>query len=271
MAAEPGTLEPATGPSVEAPSDASLVREVIEGSADALAVLYDRHGSTVFAAAMRTSRDRWIAAEVVQDTFLALWNRAELYDPARGELATWLLTIARNRAIDRLRAAALRGRVVTFSSFARTDVEDHATVEWLMTSGDLVAAAGPEPAPEIALSGKETRASIADAIASLDPMERSAIELAYNGGLSQSEIADRLGWPIGTVKTRTRRALRHLRDALERAEAGVWASGATTDRIAETANHTPRAASSTGRGRIGDWGSAVGPVGLVPTATQCSC
>ena len=99
--------EPDVGPA----SDASLVRQVVAGSQDALARLYDRHGEAVYAAAHRTSRDGWIAAEVVQETFLAVWNRAELFDPARGTLRSWLLTIARNRAVDHLRG--LQVAVVT--------------------------------------------------------------------------------------------------------------------------------------------------------------
>ena len=99
MAAELATLEPTTDPAggrrVEPEPDASLVREVIEGSEDALASLYNRHSSAVFGAAMRASRDRWMAAEVVQETFLALWNRAESFDPARGTLHSWRRSDAR--------------------------------------------------------------------------------------------------------------------------------------------------------------------------------
>jgi RNA polymerase sigma-70 factor (ECF subfamily) len=272
MAADLGSLSPVTEPRIAAPSDAHLVREMMEGSQDALASLYDRHGDLVFAVAMRTSRDRWIAAEVVQDTFLVLWNRAELYDPSRGALATWLSTIARNRATDRLRSAGRHERATTFSSFARSgDVDDRSTVEWLMTSGELLGVAGPEPAPEMALSSAQTRASIAAAFASLDPTERSVIELAYNAGLSQSEIANRLGWPIGTVKTRTRRALRHLREQLERADAGVRESDSATGMNTEPANHSPGAASSADRDGIIEWGSAVMPASFAPTAALCRC
>ncbi len=203
-------------------SDADLVAELIGGSHDALAVLYDRHSSVVFAAAMRASRDHWIASEVVQETFLAFWDRAERFDPSRGSLAGWLATIARNRAIDHLRAAGRHQRAATFSSFA-VDSDDHTTVEWLTASGELVGSAAPEPVPEVALTSKETRAAVQDAMASLDPTERSVIELAYAGGLTQVEIAARLGWPLGTVKTRTRRALRHLRDRLEASPASVLA------------------------------------------------
>jgi RNA polymerase sigma-70 factor (ECF subfamily) len=215
----------AMAPTTEPVSDGSLVRHMIEGCQEALASLYDRYSGAVFAAAMRASGDRWMAAEVVQDTFLALWDRAELFDPSRGTLPAWLARIARNRAIDRLRAAARRERAATFSSFARPQVDDASGVEWLTASGQLIGAAEPEPIPEVAITDMETRTSIEDALSSLDPVERRVIVLAYDGGLSQSEIAASLGWPIGTVKTRTRRALRHLRDLLERPGDGLPAVG----------------------------------------------
>jgi RNA polymerase sigma-70 factor (ECF subfamily) len=199
---------------------------LVEGSEDALACLYDRHGPAVFAEATRTSRDRWVAAEVVQETFLALWNRAELFDPSRGPLRAWLMAIAHNRAVDHLRRASRHDRAAAFSSFAGSDEVDASTTEWLAAAGEPIAAAGPEPGPEAAFFSKETRASIEDALSSLDPLERRVIVLAYAGGLSQSEIAASLGWPIGTVKTRTRRALHHLRDWLERPGADVPADSA---------------------------------------------
>lgn len=206
-------------PLLESASDlipeARLVQMLVEGSEDALAHLYDRHGPAVFAEATRTSRDRWVATEVVQETFLALWNRADLFDPSRGTLRAWLMAIAHNRAVDHLRRASRHDRAAAFSSFAGSDESDASTTEWLADTGEPVAAAGPEPGPEMAFTSKETRASIEDAIGTLDPLERRVIVLAYDGGLSQSEIAASLGWPIGTVKTRTRRALRHLRDRLE--------------------------------------------------------
>ena len=190
------------------------MREMMGGSQEALAALYDRHGGAVYAMAMRASRDPSIAAEVVQDTFLILWNRAERFDPSLGTLPSWLRTIARNRAVDHLRVAA-RGRATTFASFGRDGADQSAIDDWLLDSGELVGMADGEPGPEAALADKETRASMAAAIASLDPLERSVITLAYGTGLSQAEIATHLGWPLGTVKTRTRRALRHLRARLE--------------------------------------------------------
>ncbi len=224
MTAEDVVLEvvaaPAPDPGADG-SDASLVHAMIEGSQQALARLYDRHGNAVFAAAMRASRDRWTAAEVVQETFLALWNRAERFDPSRGSMRAWLLTIARNRAVDHVRSAGRHEPAVTFSSFGGEEADDASVAEWLTDSGTPVGVAGPEPGPEIALFNKETRASIAAALACLAPLERSVIVLGYAEELSQSEIAARLGWPIGTVKTRTRRALRHLRARLERPLVGV--------------------------------------------------
>lgn len=237
MATHGFALDALPDPDRDPQSDSSLMSQLIEGSQDALASLYDRHAQAVFATAMRVSRDRGIAAEVVQETFLTMWNRAELFDPSRGALSAWLLRIARNRAIDRLRQASVHERAATFSSFDHGEWGDQATVEWLTSTGELIGVSGPEPGPETALSDKETRESIRDALASLTPAERRVIELAYDAGLSQSEIAANLGWPIGTVKTRTRRALRHLRDSIE----GPKTETGTPDRIPATSRSEPRA------------------------------
>ena len=195
-------------------TDADLVRLVARGSAEALASIYDRHAGDVYALAARTTGDGMVAGDVVQETFLALWDRAELFDPARGSLRGWLLAIARNRAIDHLRYASRHDRAVAFSALGTADQDDSSLAEWLTGSGVLISTGAPDPGPETAVIDLETRASIADAIASLAPVERSVILLAYGAHLSQVEIAAQLGWPLGTVKTRTRRALRHLRDRL---------------------------------------------------------
>jgi RNA polymerase sigma-70 factor (ECF subfamily) len=195
-------------------TDQDLVRLVTEGSAEALASIYDRHGGDVYALATRTTGDPSVASDVVQETFLALWDRAELFDPARGSLRGWLLAIARNRAIDHIRHARRHDRAVAFSSLGTADQDDGSLADWLTGSGVLVATGAPDPGPETMVVGLETQALVADAIASLAPVERSVILLAYGSHLSQVEIAAELGWPLGTVKTRTRRALRHLRDRL---------------------------------------------------------
>jgi RNA polymerase sigma-70 factor, ECF subfamily len=233
------TPDPASDPQADLQSDAALMRGVIDGSQDALAGLYDRYSRAVFGAAMRTTRDQWIASEVVQETFLALWNRAELYDPSRGTLTSWLLTIARNRAVDHLRSASRHDRAATFSSFGRDDASDHALAEWLAASGELIGAGGPEPAPENALSSKELRHTIDEAIAALDATERSVILLAYDGGLTQAEIAVRLGWPLGTVKTRTRRALGRLREMLEGSGDDLSGQPAETNRARAQRGRAP--------------------------------
>src|SRR3954465_9438990 len=194
--------------------DAALVREVAAGSEAALARLYDRHADAVYAAACRLTSDRQVAEEVVQETFLALWNRAELYDPAAGSLAAWIHTIARNRTVDRLRAAGRRPNLVALSAAAGNDEQDAAALDRLVSNGLGIGGADPGPAPEAALESAELRATLQDALATMPDQERTVIVLAYREELSQSEIAERLGWPLGTVKTRTRRALLRLRAIL---------------------------------------------------------
>src|SRR5947199_758691 len=200
-----------------APGDAALVHAVAAGSQAALAALYDRHASAVYAVASRLTTDRQIAEEVVQETFLAVWNRAELFDPGTGSLAAWLHTIARNRTVDRLRALGRRPRLVSASALRSEDEPESMALDRLVTQGGnggvvggSVAAAGPEAA----LASAELRASLREALDGMPEEERTVILLAYRLDLTQSEIADRLGWPLGTVKTRTRRALGRLREAL---------------------------------------------------------
>ena len=254
MAADGIARDALPDPDTDTASDSRLVRQLIDGSQDALAGLYDRHAQAVFATALRVSRDRGIAEEVVQETFLTLWNRAEMFDSSRGALPAWLMTIARNRAIDHLRVASRHERAATFSSFGHGVADDLSTVEWLTSTGDLIGAAGPEPGPEMALADKETRELIEDALASLSPHERRAIELAYGTGLSQSEIAAYLGWPMGTVKTRTRRAFRRLRERLE----GAQADAGTQDAVPVT-----------GPGQRHAWHAAVTQVRPSPIAPPC--
>jgi RNA polymerase sigma-70 factor (ECF subfamily) len=196
--------------------DGCLLQELIGGSESAFATLYDRYSASIFATAQRASRDRGLAADVVQETFLTLWNRAESFDPSRGSLIAWLSTIARNRTVDHLRAAGRRPAPAPFSAFKWADGSDGSATDWLEVAGEFVGAATAEPEPEAAVVSSETREAIAVALATLGPLERQVILLAYQEGLTQSEIAARLGWPIGTVKTRTRRAQRQLRDALDR-------------------------------------------------------
>ncbi len=210
-----------TGADSGSGSDAALVRAVASGSHDALAALYDRHGDAVFASASRLTSDRGMAEEVVQETFLALWDRAEMFDPSIGSLPAWLHTIARNRTVDRLRAAGRRPNLVPLSSaasggsaFGTSEEADADSLERILARGQLVAGAVPPPSPERELALHELRLALQAALARMPEPERIVIVMAYAEELSQSEIAARLGWPLGTVKTRTRRALRHLREVL---------------------------------------------------------
>jgi RNA polymerase sigma-70 factor, ECF subfamily len=194
--------------------DAALVRDVAAGSQAALGELYDRYVDAVYAAASRLTTDRHVAEEVVQETFLALWNRAELFDPKLGSLAAWLHTIARNRTVDRLRAAGRRPNLIPLSSAAGEDEEAGAALDRLVSAGSVIGGAGVGPGPEGELAATELTQVLRVALAGLPDAERTAIVLAYREELTQTEIAERLGWPLGTVKTRTRRALLRLRGAL---------------------------------------------------------
>jgi RNA polymerase sigma-70 factor (ECF subfamily) len=194
--------------------DAVVVLRMAAGSEAALETLYDRYAGAIFAAAYRLTSDRGTAEEVVQETFLILWNRAETFDPRTGSLAAWLHAIARNRAIDRLRAAGRRPNLVDLSSAAGTDEDATQALERLASSGSVVAGASAPASPEEAFAAVGLRDSIRTAVAAMPEDERTVILLAYQEELSQAEIAARLGWPLGTVKTRTRRALHRLRSGL---------------------------------------------------------
>jgi RNA polymerase sigma-70 factor (ECF subfamily) len=186
---------------------------VVAGSHAALAELYDRHAAAIFGASFRLLGQRLEAEEVVQETFLALWNRAEQFDPALGSLRAWLMTIGRNRAIDRLRAAGRQPHLVSFGTLEDDAQRRHESSAEAFDRRRLVAdddASDPERQAELAA----LRALVHGALGSLPTSEREALVLAYFEGLTQQEIAIRLEWPLGTVKTRTRRALRRLRITL---------------------------------------------------------
>jgi RNA polymerase sigma-70 factor (ECF subfamily) len=195
-------------------SDAGLVASLAKGDASALAQLYDRYADAIYRAAFRRLGDRQLAEEVLQDTYLALWNRAELYDPAAGSLLAWLSTIARNRAVDRLRAAGRRPHALPLSAMVDDDEVDDRGVDRALGQGDLVGSGSTETDPEVLADRLALRQELRDALAAIPTTERQVLELAYYGDLTQSEIATRLGWPLGTVKTRTRRALLRLRAGL---------------------------------------------------------
>jgi len=184
-----------TDPSLEA--DRQLVVAVANGSSDALGRLYDRHAAAVFGLARRMLARVEDAEEVVQDVFAQVWRDATRYAEERASVAGWIVMLARTRAIDRLRARR-----------ARPDLEH----------GVEPSIAPPLPAgdrsPEQTASAAEDGRKVKQALASLPEAQRTLVELAYYEGLTHSEIAERTGVPLGTVKTRLRTAMATLRSAL---------------------------------------------------------
>jgi RNA polymerase sigma-70 factor, ECF subfamily len=186
--------------------DAALAAAIVRGDEQAFMTVYDRYADALYGTAVRFLRDRELAADVVQESLLAVWRRAGQYDPAHGSLTGWVLGIARNRAIDRLRAAARRPTVVASRlDGGRADPSDGST-------DPLDRRLGPDAdEPEAEVDRRWTRALLRTTLSELEAGEREVLVLAYDESLSQSEIAARLGLPIGTVKSRTRRALARLR------------------------------------------------------------
>jgi RNA polymerase sigma-70 factor (ECF subfamily) len=172
-------------------TDDELIAAIGRGDEEALAELYDRYGRVAYGLALRILRDPALAQDAVQDAFLAAWRTAAAFDPARGKASTWLLTLVHRRAVDVVRREQRR----------RAEVLDDAPV-----------AAGAETDEEAIV--REERRRVQAALTTLTDNEREAIELAYYGGLSQSEIAERLGVPLGTVKSRMFAGLSRLRATL---------------------------------------------------------
>jgi RNA polymerase sigma-70 factor (ECF subfamily) len=174
-------------------------REFRSGDPDAFARLYDRHAPLMYGVALRVLRDEEEAAEALQEAWVQAWRKRDRFDPSRGTLASWLITIARTRSLDRVRRRSTRDRV-TEAAAAEPDP-------------------GPVPTPHDDARRSEQRRHLDEALAALEANQRTVLELAYFEGLSQSEIADRLQSPLGTVKSWTRTALMQLRRSLP---AGVW-------------------------------------------------
>jgi RNA polymerase sigma-70 factor (ECF subfamily) len=168
-----------------------LIRAMAAGDRDAFARFYDRYAPLVFPLVLRIVRDRADAADVIQDVFWEAWRGATTYDPGRGTPEAWIVMRARARAIDRVRAVRRRG-------------------ETFVAPVDEAAMA--EPAGPDAAARAQDRQLVATALALLPAPQREVIELAYFAGLTQSEIAERLEQPLGTVKTRIRMALARLRE-----------------------------------------------------------
>jgi RNA polymerase sigma-70 factor (ECF subfamily) len=173
----------------------SLVEQVAAGDQAALATLYDTTNRLVYGLILRVLGDTSSAEEVLLDVYTQVWRQAASYDAGRGTPLAWLTTIARSRAIDRLRSGW----------------QDQQRKESLETLGDAPADAAN---PEETTVASERQRLVRAALAALSPEQREVIELAYYSGLSHSEIAEKLNQPLGTVKTRTRLGMMKLREAL---------------------------------------------------------
>jgi RNA polymerase sigma-70 factor (ECF subfamily) len=185
------------------PVDLLLFQRIVARDTAALADLYDRHSRLLFGLILRIVRDRAEAEEILQEVFIRVWTRAELYDPRLGGPTPWLVRLARNCAIDRLRARRVREAV----------------------SGPALDESTPEPpasdaairTPEAVVVEDERRGKVIDALASLPPEQRRLIEAAFFEGYTHSELAKRFGLPLGTVKTRIRTGMIAMRQRLEHA------------------------------------------------------
>jgi RNA polymerase sigma-70 factor, ECF subfamily len=180
-------------------ADAALIRQIAHGDKDAFAQLYDRYSRPLFATALRILNDATEAEDIIHDVFVSLWSKAGEFEADRGTAFGWAVTLTRNRAIDRLRTRKRRAELLDRSA-----------------PGDLGYNEGhhheSDSAGELWL--KEKAAAVRGALAELSADQRSALELAFFGGLTQEEVAAKLKEPLGTVKARIRRGLLKLRETL---------------------------------------------------------
>src|SRR5262245_60631512 len=174
--------------------DTALVVRMQRRDPHALAELYDRYGRVTYSLILRVVRDSGIAEDLVQETFLRVWNRVHGFDAQKGSIGPWLLAVARNRAIDYLRSAGGRER-----NAVEFEESGHPALYCDM---------------EKDLSSADKARKVKSAMDKLSPNQRQVIELAYFEGLSQTEMAERMGQPLGTVKTWVRAALKNLREDL---------------------------------------------------------
>jgi RNA polymerase sigma factor (sigma-70 family) len=172
-------------------TDEEVLARVARADEVALGELYDRFGRVAYGLALRILRDPVLAQDAVQDAMLSAWRTAASFDPVRGKASTWLLTLVHRRAVDVVRREdRRRARPLDDAPIAAGDATDE--------TAEL----------------REQRRTVQAALAQLPPEQRTALELAYYGGLSQTELAERLGVPLGTVKSRMYAALSKLRDLL---------------------------------------------------------
>lgn len=182
------SLEPPRAAAAE-PRDASLLERVAAGDLEAFHLFYERYAGRVHAYVQQLSRSREGAEDVVQEVFLAVWRKAASFRPERGDAAGWLYTMTRNKLVDGWRRAGQGAEAVEALDFQRLPAERPETTELLLT--------------------------VRQALARVAPDQRRAIEMAYFGGLTYEETADRLNLPLGTLKSRIRTGLRAMHGVLQ--------------------------------------------------------
>ena len=177
--------------------DALLLQRIAGEDQSALGILYDQYGRLIYSIAVQILSDDVLAEEVTQDVFIQVWKKAATYDSSQGKVLTWLASIARHRAIDQFRHRRIRpeGRSVAWEDCCEDQSDSSLSIEPGMLD-------------------QETRQQIQQALASLPKDQREALSLAYFNGLTQQQIADHLGEPLGTIKTRVRLALQKMRSML---------------------------------------------------------
>ncbi len=182
----------------ESQDDAGLMRAMAAGQTGALGALYDRYGRLAYSLAINIVNDEALAEEITQDVFVQAWNAAGAYRAEMGKVSTWLTSITRYRAIDRLRRRRVRpeGHALGWEEGEMPDLPDGMHVEAAVESGQM-------------------QLRVRQAVAQLPPEQREALGMAFFQGYTHQEIAERLGEPLGTVKTRIRTAMQKLRRLLE--------------------------------------------------------
>ncbi len=193
------TPRPATGRDLAHLSDEALLSLVASSDDQALAELYDRFGGIAYGLALRVLHDEALAQDAVQEAFLGIWRSADRFLAERAKASTWILTLVHRRSVDLVRREDRR----------RGEPLEHA----------------PEPAAPATVEDEATlgfqRRVVQEALRRLPPEQREALELGYYGGLTQSELAERLGQPLGTIKSRMFHALAQLRTELSNHSAAV--------------------------------------------------
>lgn len=191
MSAEPDSAS-------ELSEEIELLRRTGEGDRRSFEQIYERFSGVLFATAYRVLNNQQAAEDVLQDVFTQIWDKAPLYDSNRGKPLTWAVTLTRNKAIDRLRSVQRRHRL-------QDDVEKEASLGEQFDGRNSLDA----------VEGMEKAQLIREAMIKLSKEQRAAIELAFFGGLTQTEIAEKLNEPLGTIKARIRRGMMKLRDVVE--------------------------------------------------------